>query len=307
VRDRLGEIEAFAAIVECGSFTAAAEQLGLSRAAVSKQLMALEDRLGVRLLNRTTRRSGVTEVGAAYYERCRQILADLDEAEHEAGQTGMRPRGVLKVNAPMTFGVMHLARTLPDFLDAWPELSIDLTLNDRVVDLLEEGVDVAVRIGRLADSSLIARRLAPCRFVCCAAPAYLAAHGEPRHPANLARHECLLYSYTAGREGWEFSGPGGPLAVKVKGRLRANNGEALVAAAAAGLGIALSPTFMVSEELASGRLVPILRDFPIPESGIHAVWAPGRHLSAKIRTFVDFLAARFAAEPYWDAWATAGA
>lgn len=305
MRDRLGEIEAFMAIVEGGSFTAAAEQLGLSRAAVSKQLMGLEDRLGVRLLNRTTRRCSMTEVGTAYYERCRQILADLDEAEREAGQTGMRPRGVLKVNAPVTFGTMHLAPALPELLAAWPDMSVELALNDRTIDLLDEGFDVAVRIGRLADSSLIARRLAPCRFVCCAAPAYLAAHGTPRHPGELAGHECLLYSYTAGRDGWEFTGPAGPLTVKVKGRLTANNGEALLAAAAAGLGISLSPTFMVGDELVSGRLVAILRDYPVPERGIHAVWAPGRHLSAKIRTFVDFLARRFAPEPYWDAWAVA--
>jgi DNA-binding transcriptional LysR family regulator len=305
MRDRLAQIEAFTAIVDGGSFTAAAERLGLSRAAVSKQLMALEDRLAARLLNRTTRRSSLTEVGAAYYERCRQLLADLDDAEREAGRTGTRPRGLLRVNAPMTFGTMHLAPALPGLLAAWPELSVDLTLNDRTVDLIEEGFDVAVRIGQLADSSLIARRLAPCRLVCCAAPEYLRAHGEPRHPHDLAGHECLLYSYTAGRDGWEFGGAGGPRTVRVKGRLRANNGEALLAAAAAGLGIALSPTFMVSDELSAGRLVPILRDFPVPERGIHAVWAPGRHLSGKIRAFVDFLAARFAPEPYWDAWSAA--
>lgn len=304
--DRLLALSVFTRIVESGSFTAAADQLGMSRAAVSKHLMALEDRLGARLLNRTTRRCSLTEAGQAFYERGRQILGDLDEAEREAGQTGMRPRGLLKVNAPMTFGTMHLAPAVPGYLEAWPEVSIDMTLNDRVVDLLEEGFDIAVRIGRLADSSLVARRLAPCRMVTCAAPAYLDRHGRPGSPQELAQHDCLGYAYASNRETWEFNGADGPVTVRVRGRLRANNGEALVAAATAGLGIVMTPTFMASAELADGRLVTLLEDWPPPERGIYAVWPHGRHLSAKVRTFVDFLAARFGPVPYWDAWAGAG-
>lgn len=303
--DRLMALEMFVRIVEGGSFTAAAEQMGLSRAAVSKHLAALEDRLEVRLLNRTTRRCSLTEAGQAFYERCRQILGDLEEAEREAGQTGLRPRGTLKVNAPMTFGTNHLAPAVPDYLALYPEVSIDMTLNDRVVDLLEEGFDIAIRIGRLANSSLVARRLAPSRIVACAAPSYLGRRGHPSMPAELGLHDCLVYAYAPNRDVWEFTGPNGLETVKVNGRLRANNGEALVAAAAAGLGIVSTPTFMVDRLLADRRLVPILERFPIPERGIYAVWPHGRHLSAKVRTFVDFLAARFAPEPYWDAWARA--
>jgi DNA-binding transcriptional LysR family regulator len=301
--DRLMELEMFVRIVEAGSFTAAAEQMGLSRAAVSKHLAALEDRLEVRLLNRTTRRCSLTEAGQAFYERCRQVLGDLEEAEREAGQTGLRPRGTLKVNAPMTFGTTHLAPAVPDYLALYPEVSIDMTLNDRVVDLLEEGFDMAIRIGRLADSSLVARRLAPSRIVVCAAPSYLARRGHPAVPAELGLHDCLTYAYASSRDVWEFTGPAGPITVRVNGRLRANNGEALVAAAAAGFGIVSIPSFMVDKMLADGRLVPVLESYPIPERGIYAVWPQGRHLSAKVRTFVDFLAARFAPEPYWDAWA----
>jgi DNA-binding transcriptional LysR family regulator len=303
--DRLLTLTVFTRIVETGSFTAAAEQLGLSRAAVSKHLMSLEDRLGVRLLNRTTRRCSLTEAGQAFYERGRQVLGDLEEAEREAGQTGMRPQGLLKVNAPMTFGTMHLAPALPAYLDAFPEVTVDMTLNDRVVDLLEEGFDVAVRIGRLADSSLVARRLAPCRMLTCAAPSYLARHGRPRTPQELGLHDCLGYAYSPSRDGWEYIGPDGSVTVKAKGRLRANNGEALVAVAAAGLGIVMSPTFIASRDLAAGRLVPLLEGWSMPERGIYAVWPHGRHLSAKVRTFVDFLAGRFGPEPYWDAWAGA--
>jgi DNA-binding transcriptional LysR family regulator len=301
--DRLMALEMFVRIVENGSFTAAADQLGLSRAAVSKHMAALEDRLDVRLLNRTTRRCSLTEAGQAFYERCRQILGDLEDAEREAGQTGLRPKGTLKVNAPMSFGTMYLAPAIPDFLGLYPEVSIDMTLNDRVVDLLEEGFDVAIRIGRLADSSLVARRLAPSRIVACAAPSYIARRGTPSAPAELGLHDCLVYAYAPNRDVWEFTGPSGPVTVKVRGRLRANNGEALVAAAAAGFGIVWSPTFMVDGLLADGRLVPILEDFPIPERGVYAVWPHGRHLSAKVRSFVDFLAARFGPEPFWDAWA----
>jgi DNA-binding transcriptional LysR family regulator len=214
---------------------------------------------------------------------------------------------VLKVNAPMTFGTMHLAAAIPAYVQTFAEVTVDMALNDRVVDLLEEGFDVAVRIGRLADSSLVARRLAPCRMIVCAAPDYLARRGRPRAPQELGLHDCLGYAYAPNRDGWEFMGPHGPAIVRVKGPLRANNGEALAAAATAGLGIVLSPTFIVSRELAAGRLVPILDGWTVPERGIYAVWPHGRHLSAKVRTFVDFLAARFGPEPYWDAWADAGA
>ena len=305
--DRLTALEVFTRIVDTGSFTTAAAQLGLSRAAVSKHMMALEDRLGVRLLNRTTRRSSLTEAGTAFYERCRQLLAELEDAEQEAGQAALRPRGVLKVNAPMSFGIRHLAAALPDYLSAFPEVTVDLALNDRVVDLVDEGFDVAIRIRRLDDSSLIARRLAPCRRVVCAAPSYLAARGEPRTPAELAGHDCLAYTYSATGDVWEFTGPDGPETVRIKGRLRANNGDALGSAAVAGYGIIIQPTFIVSEQLAAGALRAILTGYRLGETPIYAVWPPGRHVSAKLRSFVDFLATRFGPEPYWDRWMTAAA
>jgi DNA-binding transcriptional LysR family regulator len=300
--DRLTALEVFTRIVETGSFTLAAAELNLSRGAVSKHMTVLEDRLGVRLLNRTTRRSSLTEAGTAFYERCRQLLADLEEAELQAGQAALCPRGVLKISAPMSFGIHHLAPALPDYLRAYPEVTVDLALNDRVVDLVDEGFDVAIRIRRLDDSSLIARRIAPCRMVVCAAPAYLAARGEPRVPADLARHDCLAYTYAARGDVWEFTGPEGVETVRVTGRFRANNGDALGAAAAAGYGIIIQPTFIVSDQLASGVLRPILTDYRLAESSIFAVWPPGRHVSAKLRSFVDFLAARFGPEPYWDRW-----
>lgn len=298
--DRLTAIEVFVQIVEEGSLSAAGGRLGLSRAAVSKHLMALEDRLGVRLLNRTTRRCRLTEAGAAYHERARQILGELAEAEREAGRSAAQPTGRLRLNAPMTFGAMHLAPAIPAYCAAAPGVTVDMTLNDRVVDLVDEGFDLAVRIGRLVDSSLVARRLAPCRFVTCAAPAYLAARGRPARPEELEAHSCLAYSYAASGDVWEFIGPDGPRRVRVRGPLRANNGEALAAAAAAGLGIVLSPTFIVGAHLRAGRLVPILDGFAIAERGIFALWPAGRHLSAKVRSFVDFLAERFAPTPYWD-------
>jgi DNA-binding transcriptional LysR family regulator len=298
--DRLTAIEVFVRIVEEGSLTAAGARLGLSRAAVSKHLVALEDRLGVRLLNRTTRRCSLTEAGSSYHDRARQILAELAEAEREAGRSGAQPTGRLRLNAPMTFGTMHLAPAIPGYCAAHPAVTVDMTLNDRLVDLVEEGFDLAVRIGRLADSSLVARRLAPCRFLACAAPSYLAARGRPAAPEELEAHACLGYSYAPGGDIWEFTGPDGPRRVRVSGPMRANNGEALAAAAAAGLGIVLSPSFIVSAHLRAGRLVPVLEGYAVAERGIFAVWPAGRHLSAKVRSFVDFLVGRFGPTPYWD-------
>jgi DNA-binding transcriptional LysR family regulator len=298
--DRLTALEVFARIVEGGSFTEAAAQLGLSRAAVSKHVTALEDRLGARLLNRTTRRCSPTEAGAAFYERCRQLLAELEEAEAEAGEAAVRPRGRLKVSAPMTFGARHLAPALPDYMAAYPDVRVDLTLDDRVVDLVQEAFDVAIRIARLDDSTLIARRLAPCRMLIVASPAYLARHGEPMVPADLARHDCLGYSYAARGGVWELSGPDGTTLQRVKGRLQANNGDVLAAAAAGGLGIVAGPSFILGDLVRAGRLRPVLPGYRLPELGIHAVWPPGRHVSAKLRSFVDFIAARFGPEPSWD-------
>jgi|HigsolmetaAR203D_1030402.scaffolds.fasta_scaffold00272_21 DNA-binding transcriptional LysR family regulator len=300
--DRLTAMEAFVRVVETGSFTRAAGQLRLSRAMVSKYVQELENRLGVRLLNRTTRRLSLTEAGAAYYERCARIVADAAEADQVAARLNLSPQGLLKINAPMSFGTRHLAPAIPDFIAAYPAISVEMTQNDHLVDLLEEGYDVAVRIGRLADSSLVARRIAPCRLVICASPAYLDRRGRPRHPDDLADHDCLGYTYSPPPDVWRLSGPDGERQVRISGPFRANNGDTLRAAALAGLGLAIQPTFIVGADIEAGLLEPVLLDHPPPTVTIHAVYPHGRHLSAKVRCFVDFLAERFGPDPYWDRW-----
>lgn len=299
--DNLTGMAVFARVVDARSFTAAAAALGLSKSAVSKQVARLEDRLGARLLNRTTRRLSLTEVGAAFYERCARILAEVEDAELAVGRLQDAPRGTLRINAPMSFGQLHLAPAVADFLNGHPGLAVDLTLNDRIVDLVEEGYDVAIRISRLADSSLIARRLVPSRRVVCGSPAYFERHGVPRHPADLRRHNCLLYSYLPTAEEWQFIGPDGPAAVRVSGTLRANNGDALEAAMLAGLGVALQPTFIAGRDLQAGRLVAVMPDYVDESASVYAVYPHSRHLSAKVRAFIDFLAARFCPAPPWDA------
>lgn len=297
--DRLTAMEVFVRVVERSSFTVAAEELRQSRAMVSKHVQDLEDRLGVRLLNRTTRRVSVTEAGRLYFDRCTQILAEVEEAENAAGEHQVEPRGVLRLNAPMSFGVHHLAPAIAEFTRSHGGVSLEMVLNDRVVDLIEEGYDLAVRIGRLADSSLIARRLAPCRLVICAAPAYLAERGAPLHPEDLVGHNVLGYSYWALRDEWRFQSDRGEISVRISGNLTANNGDALRAAALCGQGIIMQPTFLVGEDLARGRLVRLLADYHLPELGIFAVYPPGR-VAAKVRSFITFLAARYGDVPEWD-------
>ena len=303
--DRITSLSVFAKVLEGSSFAAASRHFGLSPAMVSKHILALEERLGARLLNRTTRRVSPTEIGRIFYERSTRILADLAEAEQEASALQATPRGMLRVNGPLSFGVRHLAAAIADYLATCPAVEVDVTLNDRMVDLVEEGFDLAIRIARLADSSLIARRIAPCRIVACAAPSYLAKHGAPRRPAELAAHNCLGYSYAALRNEWRFSGPDGVESVRIAGRLNANNGDILRLAALRGEGIVLQPTFLIGDDLASGDLVPILPGYTPDELAIQAVYPHSRHLSAKVRSFVDFLVARFGHEPEWDRWQAA--
>ena len=299
--EQLTAMLAFARVVETGSFSKAARDLGVSKSAVSKQISRLEDRLGVRLLNRTTRRHSLTEAGTSFFEGCQRMLAEVESAEAAVSRLASAPRGTLKINAPMSFGLQHLGPALADFLGAYPELSVDLVLNDRLVDLVEEGFDVGLRIGKLADSSLIARRLAPCRHVLCAAPAYLSSHPTPRVPEDLKAHSCLHYSYLSSGQTWRFNGPDGVRKITVSGRLRINNGDLLKVAATNGLGIALLPTFIVGDALRAGRLVPVLNEWkPVFDSAIHAVYPASRNLSPKVRVFIDFLAERFGELPYWD-------
>jgi DNA-binding transcriptional LysR family regulator len=297
--DRLQSMAAFLKVAELGSFSAAAGQLGWSKSAVSKHVAGLEERLGVRLLNRTTRRLALTEVGEGYRDWCARIVQEVEEAEQEAGRHGAEPRGRLKVNAPMSFGILHLAPLLPEFLARHPLVEIDLTLNDRVIDLLEEGFDVAVRIGQPRDSSLIARRLAAATFVCAASPAYLARAGTPQHPADLHAHNCLRYTYRRSPDAWEFEREGERQAVRLHGTFCANNGDVLRTAALDGLGIVILPDFILGDDVAAGRLVRVLAEWRLPSNPIQAVWPPQRHPSPKLRAFVDFLAQRLAERCPW--------
>ncbi len=301
---RLDDVTAmivFARVVELQGFSAAAQALGLSKSAVSKQISKLEDRLGTRLLNRTTRQLSLTEAGAAFFERCQRVEAEALAAEEAVTHLAEAPRGLLKVNAGMSFGARHIAPALPELLRLCPELEVDLTLNDRQVDLVEEGYDLAIRIGRLDDSSLVARRLAPLRKVICAAPDYLARAGRPTRPEELRAHEALLYSYQTTGPTWSFKGAEGEVKVRIAGRLRINNGDAILNACIAGQGIALLPSFICCDALAAGALERLLPDWEDGLPGaIHAVFPASRNLSPKVRAFIDFLVARFGPQPYWD-------
>lgn len=296
--DNLTGMAVFARVVEANSFTEAARRLGMSKAAVSKQISRLEERLGARLLNRTTRRLSLTEVGAAFYERCARIVAEAEDAELAVTRLHAEPRGTLRVDAPVNFGQRYLAPLLPDFMGRFPDLAVDLTFNDRFVDLIDEGYDLAVRIAHLPDSSLIARKLSDARRVVCASPAYWERHGRPEVPADLATHNCFDYSYLATRNEWRFRGPGGPAAVRVSGTLRSNSGDVLRTAAVAGLGVVLTPVFLAYEDLEAGRLEPVLQEFEETPPGIFAVYPHNRHLSAKVRAFVDYLVEAFDTVPW---------
>lgn len=298
--DRLGEMEMFAAVAEQGSFTAAARRLGVSTSAVSKYVIALEDRLGVRLLNRTTRRLSLTEAGRDFREWCERIAADVSEAELSVTSLQTEPRGVLRVNAPMSFGQLHLGPVLSDFLNRYPHVHVDMTMTDRRIDIVEEGYDIAIRIGALADSSLVTRTLAPSRRVVCAAPAYLARHGAPHAPDALAGHNCLRHGPMRGGEDWQFTGPQGDVTVRATGTLAVNNGDMLRLAALAGAGLTYLPTFIVGPDLAEGRLRAVLRDYESRPQPISALYAAGRPVAAKVRAFIDHLAACFGDTPYWD-------
>jgi DNA-binding transcriptional LysR family regulator len=299
--DRLAAIEAFVRVAESGSFSKAAERLHSSKSAVSRQVSALEAELGARLIHRTTRALTLTEAGRSYFEQAVRILADLAEANASVGQLQAAPRGRLRVSAPMSFGFLHLAPAVPDFLARHPDVELDLIMNDRFVDLVDEGFDVAVRIGTLADSSLVARKLAPMRRAVCAAPSYLARRGTPASPDELKTHECLCYSNVGMAQEWRFvRADGRPWSVEVRGRLHANNGDALRAAALRGFGLAVLPSFLVGRDFQSGALVPVLEEFLPQDSAVYAVYPHARHLSPKVRAFVDFLAERFGPDPYWD-------
>ncbi len=299
--DNFTGMAVFARVVEASSFTEAARRLGMSKAAVSKQVSKLEERLGARLLNRTTRRLSLTEVGAAFYERCARIVAEAEEAELAVSRLTATPRGTLRVDVPVDFGIQYLAPLLPAFMLANPELRVDMSFNDRFVDLVDEGFDLAVRIAQLPDSSLVARKLGESGSAICAAPDYWDRHGRPTHPSDLADHNCFAYSYlTTGNE-WRLEGPGGDVAVRVSGSLTANNGNVLRQAAVAGLGVVATPVFITCDDLRTGRLEPVLQEYRPPKRGVYAVYPHNRHLSAKVRAFVDYLVEALDPAPWGDA------
>ena len=300
--DRIDSMGVFAKVVEKQSFSGAARELRLSQAAVSKHVRALEDWLGAQLMNRTTRRLNVTEIGALVYERCERILDEIDDVRQSTSALQTAPRGVLHLAAPVSFGITQLGPVLADYLSRYPEVVVDVTLDDRFIDLVEEGFDLALLIGELQDSSLVARRLAPVRFVLCASPFYVEQHGAPREPADLTNHRCLFYSLRAIPGEWRFKGPEGEVSLRINGRFRSNNGNMLHAAMLGGAGIGLAPTFVVGKDLAEGRLVSLMPDYQPIGSELSAIYPPGRNLSAKVRSMIDFLAARFGPEPPWDAW-----
>ncbi|HYD99186.1 MAG TPA: LysR family transcriptional regulator [Alphaproteobacteria bacterium] len=298
--DKLDDLVTFIRVVDAKSFTGAAQRLAVAKSVVSRRIAELENRLGVRLLNRTTRSLSLTEVGHAFYDRCVRILADVDEAERAVTSLHAEPRGLLRVTASVSFALRHLPLAVAGFLERYGEVELDISLNDRFVDLVEEGYDVAIRIGRLRDSSLVARKLAPTRRVAVASAAYLARHGRPEHPTDLARHACLIYTNASTADQWQFQIDGTMTSVRVGGRLRSNNGDLLRDAAVAGGGVAIMPSFIVAEELAAGKLELVLPGFSSGEIGIYAVYPHNRHLSAKVRGFVDHLVQVFGPVPVWE-------
>ncbi|GER01804.1 transcriptional regulator [Iodidimonas gelatinilytica] len=298
--DQLAALRVFLKVAEKGSFSMAARSLNLSKSAVSKLISALEDHLGARLFYRTTRQVSLTEEGRAYVQRATRILEDLADADNAVSSLNAEPRGTLRISCALDFGLRHVAPALPEFLGQYPDLKIDVDFNDRFVDLVEEGYDLALRIGSLSDSSLIARKIAVARMVVAASPAYLARYGTPLSPADLADHDCLLYRGRNNSGEWAFTGPDGQSqSVRVSGPMRANNGDALKETARHGLGIVAIPDFLLGADLEQEGLVEILRDYQQALLPVQSIYPPNRHLSTKVRRFIDYLAQRFSTRPGW--------
>lgn len=301
--DDIAAMVTFARVVRTRSFSTAARELDLSKSAVSKRVAALEERLGLRLLNRTTRKLATTEAGELFYERCLRILEEAESAMDTAAAQHEEPHGILRVNGPVWFGQMHLSPLVPPLLQVYPRLTIELTLTDQFIDPIEERQDITVRIARLADSSLVARKLGEDRRVVVASPTYLARHGSPRAPVDLLDHECLRFARISLRDEWRFlrapvppgSGPTpreDEMSVAVRGRLTTDSGKALIDAALAGVGLAMLPTFMIAPNLRSGELVPLLEDWIPRGHGIYALHGHHRHVPPKVRVFLDALGER---------------
>ena len=288
--DKFGEMRTFAAVVDAGSFVQAADALDISKAAVSRHVADLEQRLGVRLLQRTTRKLSLTEEGRAFYGRCKSLLGELEDAEAEITSKSVQASGLVKINVPVSFGILHLAPLWPAFMAKHPKVSLDVTTSDRMVDLVEEGYDMAVRIARLPSSSLVSRKLASIRLILCASPTYLKKHAKLQHPADLADHAVLSYTLLVMGEQWEFDGPEGSVTVAVNPVLRTNSGDTCRAAALAHQGVILQPSFIVGEDLRKGTLVELMPHYRSLEFGIYAIYPSRRHVAPKVRTLIDYLA-----------------
>jgi DNA-binding transcriptional LysR family regulator len=294
------EMTVFVAAVDAGNFSAAARILGITPSAVSKQISRLEARLGARLLNRSTRRISLTDVGREFYERSQSILSDIDAAERAVGDASDRPRGRLRITASISFGQRQIVPLIPEFVSRFPDVRVDVLFSDRMINIVDEGIDVAVRVSAPADSALIARRLVPDRRVICASPTYLREHGMPAEPEDLAAHNALIYS-TVYSDTWRFDGPSGSRAVKVSSNFAANSGEAVRDLALRGFGIARLATFLVGPDIKAGRLTAILPDWQDPQENIiHAVYPSRRLVPPSTRAFVDFLAEKMTPGPPWE-------
>lgn len=292
--NQLFAMEIFVRVVDLGGFTPAAAVSGISATMVGNHVKALEQRLGARLLNRTTRRQSLTEIGARYYSQCLDVLARIEAAETEAKEMHSRPRGRLKISAPVTLGSHLLAGLFADYLRDLPDVEIDLQLNDRVVDLADEGFDAAFRFGDLRDSGLVARRLRSLGRVICAAPEYLARHGAPAEPEDLAGHNCLAFRYIQAERDWVFQGSGDDRRVAITGQMTVNNGSALLQAVLAGAGIAMLPDYLAAHDLEAGRLVRLFPDYDLSRAPLQLVYLPDRQMTPKMRSFVDFVLGRLA-------------
>ncbi len=299
--NEIEELRTFVHLVDAGSSTKAAARRGVAVSAISRRMKDLETRLGVQLIQRTTRQMHLTDAGRTFYERCTRLLADLEEAEAEVTQNSADLSGTLKIASPLSFGIAHLTPALTEFMQQHPEIDVELDMNDRRVDIIAEGFDIAIRIGKLADSSLMARRIAEFRQIVGAAPEFFDKHGRPSTPEDLEGLPALCYANLQNPDIWSFEDPSGTAGrVQVKPRLLSSNGDSIREAAIAGLGVICQPSFIVYEALADGRIEAVLREYRWFDMGIYAVYPPTRYLSTRVRRFIDFLAARFGPNPYWD-------
>ncbi|MBF9002909.1 LysR family transcriptional regulator [Vibrio nitrifigilis] len=294
-------IPIFVAVVECGSFSRAAEKLNLTKSAVSKRINHLEDELGIRLIQRTTRHISLTEAGERYYEHVSKALNFAQQGVDAVAELQGEPKGKLRITAPMSFGVRHVAPFITEFLAQYPHIELDLQLEDRMVDMVAEGYDLAIRIGHLADSNLIAKRLTDCHSVLCASPEYLKNHKVPEQPSDLMAHNCIKYTYFRGGNDWTFLREQQEFKVLPKGNMTVNNSEAIRRTLLSGLGIGQLPTFIVGKDIQAEKLVSIMNHYDLPKHAVYAVYPQRKHLPQKVRLFVDFIAKQYGTpSPYWD-------